>query len=90
MPRQMRKLSESKIYHVMIRGNEKKDIFLDDEDREEFLRIISKKNKEKNWYIYAYCLMNNHVHLLINEGLDTIARIMQRVNISYAFYFNKK
>ncbi|MFX4262584.1 REP-associated tyrosine transposase [Pelotomaculum propionicicum] len=90
MPRQMRKLSESKIYHVMIRGNEKKDIFLDDEDREELLYIIREKNKEKKWNIYAYCLMNNHVHLLINEGVDEIARIMQRINISYAHYFNKK
>lgn len=86
----MRKLSESKIYHVMIRGNEKKDIFLDDEDREEFLYIIREKNKEKKWNIYAYCLMNNHVHLLINEGVNEIARIMQRINISYAHYFNKK
>lgn len=90
MPRQMRILSESKIYHIMIRGNEKKDIFLDDEDRDRFLHIISEKNKEKRWHIYAYCLMDNHVHLLINEGVDEIARIMQRINISYALYFNRK
>jgi REP element-mobilizing transposase RayT len=90
MPRQMRKLSQSKIYHVMIRGNEKKDIFLDDEDRERFLHTIREKNKEKKWHIYAYCLMGNHVHLLINEGTDTISGIMQRINISYAYYFNKK
>lgn len=90
MPRQMRKLSQSKIYHVMIRGNEKKDIFLDDEDRKRFLYTIREKNKEKKWQIYAYCLMGNHVHLLINEGTDTISGIMQRINISYAYYFNKK
>lgn len=90
MPRQMRKLSQSKIYHVMIRGNEKKDIFLDDEDRERFLYTIREKNKEKKWHMYAYCLMGNHVHLLINEGTDTISGIMQRINISYAYYFNKK
>jgi putative transposase len=90
MPRQMRKLSESKIYHVMIRGNEKKDIFLDDEDRARFLFTIREKNKEKKWHIYAYCLMSNHVHLLINEGTDAISVIMQRINISYAYYFNKK
>jgi REP element-mobilizing transposase RayT len=90
MPRQMRILSKSKVYHIMLRGNEKKDIFLDDEDREKFLSTIRDKNKENKWLIYAYCLMDNHVHLLINEGLDTIASIMKKINTSYAYYFNNK
>lgn len=90
MPRQVRKQSNSKVYHIMLRGNEKKDIFLDDEDREKFISIIREKNKEKKWLIYAYCLMDNHVHLLINEGMETIASIMQKINTSYAYYFNKK
>ena len=40
--------------------------------------------------MYAYCLMDNHIHLLVNEGNDEIARIMKRINVSYAYYFNKK
>ncbi|MBP2661400.1 MAG: transposase like protein, partial [Firmicutes bacterium] len=90
MPRQGRQLSESKIYHVMIRGNARKNIFLDDEDKNRFIEILSEKNKERKFVIYAYCLMDNHVHLLINEGSDEIGRIMKRINISYAYYFNKK
>ncbi|BBB90071.1 MAG TPA: transposase [Methylomusa anaerophila] len=90
MPRQGRRLSESKIYHVMIRGNEKKNIFLNDEDKIHFLDTLCEKNKERRYTVYAYCLMDNHVHLLINEGSDEIAKIMKRINTSYAYYFNKK
>jgi putative transposase len=90
MPRQGRQLSKSKIYHVMIRGNERKNIFHDDEDKKGFIDILSEKNKDRKYGIYAYCLMDNHVHLLINEGSDEIGRIMKRINISYAYYFNKK
>jgi len=90
MPRQGRQLSESKIYHVMIRGNERKDIFLDKEDKLRFIDTLREKNKDGKYAIYAYCLMDNHVHLLINEGSEEISRIMKRINISYAYYFNKK
>ncbi len=90
MPRRARELSNSKIYHIMLRGNEKKDIFLEDQDRERFLNIIRAKNEEKKWLLYAYCLMDNHVHLLINEGAEAISRIMKRINTSYAYYFNTK
>lgn len=90
MPRQSRRISESKIYHVMIRGNGGQGIFLDDEDKAKFIDILSLKNKDHQYSIYAYCLMDNHVHLLINEGHDEISRIMKRINISYVYYFNKK
>jgi putative transposase len=90
MPREGRRLSESKIYHIMIRGNERKDIFLDNEDKKRFIEILNEKNKDRKFAIYAYCLMDNHVHILINEGSDEIGKIMKRINISYAYYFNKK
>jgi len=90
MPRQSRRLSKSKVYHVMIRGNEGKKIFLDDDDRTRFIETLRDKNKENKFSVYAYCLMDNHVHLVISEGADTISKIMQRINISYAYYFNKK
>lgn len=90
MPRIGRKLSESKTYHVMIRGNERKSIFLDDEDRSRFIEILYEKSKENKYTVYAYCLMDNHVHLLIAEGSNAISLIMKRINVSYAYYFNKK
>ena len=90
MPRQSRKPSESKIYHVMVRGNERRAIFLDEQDRKRYKKILLQKNEDNKYVVYAYCLMNNHVHLLINEGEETISRIMQRLNISYVRYFNAK
>jgi putative transposase len=63
-----RRLSTSKTYHVMIRGNERKAIFLDDEDRAYFVGTLAMKNLERRFAVYAYCLMDNHVHLIINEG----------------------
>jgi len=90
VPRQIRELSKSKIYHIMIRGNEKKNIFLDNEDREKFTSILCDKNDENRWFLYAFCLMDNHVHLLINEGDENISRIMKRISTSYVYYFNKK
>lgn len=90
MPRQNRKLSQSKIYHIMIRGNERKGIFLDDDDKLRFINILEEKNQDKKYSIYGYCIMDNHTHLLISEGDEEISQIMKRINISYAYYYNKK
>jgi putative transposase len=90
MPRSGRRLSASKTYHVMVRGNERKEIFLDDDDRAWFISTLAEKNREPRFAIYAYCLMDNHVHLVINEGEDQISRIMKGLQVSYAYYFNKK
>ena len=90
MPRQKRKVGLSKIYHIIARGNERKDIFLDDEDKNKFIQIISDKKKKNEYILYAYCLMNNHLHLLIKEEKDSISRVMSRINTAYAYYFNKK
>lgn len=92
MPRRSRQLSLSNIYHVMMRGNEKKKIFLDNEDRNQFVNTLKRMKGEgdSNFHIYAYCLMDNHVHLLLKEGNDDISRAMKRVSVSYAYYFNKK
>ena len=90
MPRSSRRLSASKTYHVMIRGNERKAIFLDDDDRAYFVGTLAMKNLERQFAVYAYCLMDNHVHLIINEGSENISRIMKRIQVSYVYYFNKK
>lgn len=74
----------------MIRGNERKKLFFDDEDRARFINILYDKSKDNRYIIYAYCLMDNHVHLLINEGSESISTIMKRINVSYAYYFNRK
>lgn len=83
MPRQARQKSDSKIYHVMIRGNEKRRIFYDDTDKEKFIQILENKNRNRDFKLYGYCLMDNHVHLLINQGNDEISKIMKGINERY-------
>lgn len=90
MVRIPRRLSTSSIYHVMIRGNEKRDIFADDEDKYKFIDVLRLKKAEKKFELYSYCLMSNHVHLLINEKDSSIGDIMKCINVSYAMYFNRK
>lgn len=90
MSRQRRKLSSSQIYHIMLRGNSGRDIFIDDEDRHRFLNILTDKKKDNEFVIYAYCLMDNHIHLLLKENKDNISHIMKRIGTAYAVYFNKK
>lgn len=90
MTRYARKQSLTGIYHIMIRGNERKDIFFDDDDRDRFLYTLHKMKEDGNYHIFAYCLMNNHVHLLMKEGKDNIQRTMKRICVSYVYYFNNK
>lgn len=90
MPRQGRKISESQTYHVMVRGNERRNIFLDDEDKTRFIDTLHEKRQPNKFTLYAYCLMDNHVHLLISEGSEEISKVMKRINVSYAYYFNRK
>jgi REP element-mobilizing transposase RayT len=74
----------------MLRGNEKKAVFCDDEDRIRYLDIMLKMREDGNYQLYAYCLMKNHVHLLIREKEDAIQRTMKRICVSYVYYFNNK
>lgn len=90
MPRQARIHSDTGIYHVMMRGNDKRKIFLDDDDRRRFIFKLFEKASEENTDIYAYCLMSNHIHLLLYDKDCNIARLMKRINVSFAYHFNKK
>ncbi len=90
MPRYQRKQSPTRTYHIMLRGNEKKDIFLDNNDRIKFLETLRRMKEDESYYLYAYCLMTNHVHLLLAENNDSLSRVMKRVGVSYAYYFNHK
>ncbi len=90
MPRIPRQLSASGVYHVMIRGNERKNIFLNDNDKIRFLDTIQRMKSNQEYDIYAYCLMDNHLHLLIREDKDSLQRSMKRIGVSYSHYFNQK
>ena len=84
MPRRQRQKSKTGIYHVMIRGINRQFIFNDELDFMKMVGILrhittSIDTKQKACEIYAYCLMGNHLHLLIKELGDDIAVIMKRI-----------
>ena len=88
MPRIAREKGEFQTYHIIQRGNERKNIFLSDFDRTRFLDILTNAKRKYNFNLESYCLMNNHVHLLINDNGNDISKIIKSINISYAYYFN--
>jgi len=90
MPRVPREKSPSGLYHAMVRGINKEQIFKDHEDRIVFLEKLMKVKERSECKIYAYCLMNNHIHLLIGEGKETIGHVMRRLGSAYAYWYNQK
>ncbi|WP_132995115.1 transposase [Sporanaerobacter acetigenes] len=90
MPRGTREKSESGIYHVMLRGIDKMDIFLSNSDYEKFLYYIREAMDKSNFVVYGYCLMTNHVHLLIKTETEEIGDIVRRIAVGYAQYHNLK
>lgn len=90
MPRGARVLGESGIYHVMLRGINQQQIFYDDEDYCRFITIISRMKEISHFELYAYCLMGNHVHLLIRETDEPLDRIFRRIGASFVYWYNMK
>lgn len=90
MPRKQRSKSRSGYYHIMLRGNERKDIFNNDEDKQRFMETVYEKKDRDRFYLHAFCLMDNHVHLMLSEGVEDVATVMKRITVSYVYYFNKK
>ena len=90
MPYKIRKGSMTKIYHVMLRGNDKQDIFYDYQDYCKFLKILKIIKEKYHCEIYEYCLMTNHVHMIIFDRQDVLSKVIQSLAISYSLYFAKK
>ena len=88
--RKRRLRCESGIYHIILRGNNQQNIFYDDEDRYFFLSRLEKYSTSLNIDIYAYCLMGNHVHILIGKGNDLMSLLVKKLACSYVYYFNQK
>ncbi|ATW27324.1 REP-associated tyrosine transposase [Candidatus Formimonas warabiya] len=90
MSRQAREKSETGIYHVMSRGINRQDIFHDKEDSERYLETLMRVKEKQDIALYGYCLMENHVHLLIKEGKDGLAAAMKSIGTAYARWYNWK
>lgn len=90
MPRRAREKSESGIYHIILRGANKQEIFHDEEDSLRFVETLEKYKKVSKVKVHGWCLMGNHVHLIIEQGMEELAVTMKRIGVSYAWYYNWK
>ena len=90
MPRQARKKSETGIYHVMFRGVNQQQIFEDSEDYLKFLKVLKDCKAISEFKLFAYCLMGNHIHLLIQEGREPIEQVMKRIAARFVYWYNIK
>jgi len=90
MARRARAEVEGGLYHVITRGNNRRQIFNSAADYEKFLALLTVQKTKLPFFLYAYCLMTNHLHLLIERRADTIGRIMHRVLTGYSQYYNRR
>ena len=77
-------------YHVTSHGNERKVVYKSRRDREQFLSYLEPATERYGAIIHAYCLMDNHYHLLLETPLGNLSKIMQHINSAYTMYFNIK
>lgn len=90
MPRMARQKSYDAIYHIMARSISEVDLFKDDEDKLVYLSKIKKYQKLYEFRVYGYCLMDTHLHLIIDANGSNISQVMHSINFSYAMYFNRR
>lgn len=90
MPRQARLDVPGALHHIMVRGINKSVIFQDDQDRIRFLERLGKTVNDGKCSVYAWVLMNNHVHILFKSGKQGISAVMKKLLTWYAVYFNRR
>lgn len=90
MARTARELSGSNIYHAMLRGVNRQDIFEDDEDRNRFMTVLTDCKKISGFRLHAFVLMSNHVHLLIEPVEEPLDLIFRRIGTRYAVWYNRR
>ncbi|KUO49059.1 MAG: transposase [Desulfitibacter sp. BRH_c19] len=90
MPRVARAKSETGIYHIILRGINRQSIFEEAVDKERFIETIAYYKEKCEYRVFGYCLMDNHVHLLIKEEKEDISQSMKRISSSYVYWYNRK
>lgn len=90
MSQKPREKAASGIYHVMLRGVNRQQIFYEDKDYVKFINLLKHFKNVSGFSIYAYCLMGNHIHLLIKEGAEPLSILFQRIGPSFANWYNPK
>jgi putative transposase len=90
MPRKPRIEFEGALYHVITRGNQRQETFREEDDYWHYLKILAHYKERYKFYLYAYVLMSNHVHLVMETREVPLSKILQGINQSYTMYFNRK
>lgn len=90
MARKPRKYAETDMYHVVLRGVDKNIIFFDDMDKQKMTDSIRKYALETEGDIFAYCLMDNHIHMAVRAKEEYLGIFIKKISSSYVYYFNKK
>jgi len=88
MARPLRLEFPGAVYHITARGNAQQAIFDDDDDRQRFLHLLGREVLQQNWFCYAYCLMDNHYHLLLETPEANLSWGMRRLNGNYGQSYN--
>lgn len=76
------------IYHIMSRGDRREDIYVDDSDRDQWLALFGQVCKRFNWRCYAYVLMSNYYHIVVETIEGNLSKVMRQLNGVYTQYFN--
>ncbi|GHU09007.1 hypothetical protein FACS189431_6310 [Alphaproteobacteria bacterium] len=89
MPRQPRLKSETGIYHIMLRGTNRIPIFGNSASKQAFLEAVKEAKQKSDFQLFAYCMMNNHVHLVIQEQNEPIGQAVKRFAVRFSGWYNK-
>jgi len=90
MPHQPRIEYPGAIYHVMSRGDRREPIFLDDVDRQDFLKTLAEACQKTGFQVHAYCLMNNHYHLVVETPRGNLVAGMRWLQSAYTIRLNHR
>ena len=90
LPRRARRKSKTGIYHVVLRGINRQIIFEDEEDYNRLLETLKRYKAICEYRLFAYCLMGNHFHLLLEVGKEDLGLILKRIAGSYVYWYNLK
>jgi REP element-mobilizing transposase RayT len=90
MARKPRIEYEGAFYHVITRGNQRQGVFKGGEDFQKYISLLAFYKERNKYALYAYVLMSNHVHLLIETRTIPLSKILQGINQRYTMYFNRK
>lgn len=90
MSRTARVKSSTDVYHIMLRGVNRQQIFFDDEDNYHFIHLLESYKEISQYQLYAYCLMGNHVHLLLRADGEPLETIFRRIGSAYVYWYNTK